>query len=287
MAPKVEGAWNLHALTRDTALDFFVLFSSAASILGSPGQSHYAAANAFLDALAWHRRAEGLSALSINWGPWAEVGLATRPEQQRHLAQHGIEPIPAADGIRTLSHLLGLSTTQVAVLCMEPAAGDTKRRDASFNDALRRAGPDERRPLLESYLRDQAAGKLGLTPSHLDMQLPLNRLGIDSLIAVELRTQIERDLGIVVPVVQMLDGPSVAGLAGWLCDRLSGADTAEPDPTSAADTLTTLPGGVPDPTDVAPSPWMDLLAQVPEASDGDVDELLRTVLAAKEAQDNG
>jgi phthiocerol/phenolphthiocerol synthesis type-I polyketide synthase C len=287
MAPKVDGAWNLHALTRDTALDFFVLFSSAASILGSPGQSHYAAANAFLDALAWHRRAEGLPALSINWGPWAEVGLATRPEQQRHLAQHGIEPIPAADGIRTLSYLLRRSATQVAVLRMAPAAGDTKGRDASLSDALRRAGPDERRPLLESYLRDQAAGKLGLTPSGLDMQLPLNRLGVDSLIAVELRTQIERDLGIVVPVVQMLDGPSVAGLAGWLCDRFCGADTAEPDPTSAADTLTALPGGVPDPTDVAPSPWMDLLAQVPEASDGDVDELLRTVLAAKEAQQNG
>ena len=93
MAPKVDGAWNLHALTRDVDLDFFVLFSSAASVLGSPGQAHYAAANSFLDALAWHRRAEGRSALSINWGPWAEVGLVNRPEQVRHLSRHGIEPM--------------------------------------------------------------------------------------------------------------------------------------------------------------------------------------------------
>jgi phthiocerol/phenolphthiocerol synthesis type-I polyketide synthase C len=316
MAPKVEGAWNLHTLTRDTALDFFVLFSSAASLLGSPGQAHYAAANAFLDALAWHRRAEGRPALSINWGPWAEVGLATRPEQQHHLTQHGIEAMPAADGVRTLSKLLGLSATQVAVLCVDwarwrsefrqglnppliadllsapvgtPAAGDANGREASLNDALRRAGPEERQRLIESYLRDQAASKLGLTPSRLDVQLPLNHLGLDSLIAVELRTQIERDLGIVVPVVQLLDGPSVARLADWLGDRLSGAGPAEPEPTEAADPPATQPNGAPAPeaTDVAGSRWIDLLAQVPEVSDDDVDELLRKVLAAREGQDEG
>ena len=308
MAPKVEGAWNLHALTRDTALDFFVLFSSASSLLGSPGQAHYAAANAFLDALAWHRRAEGRPALSINWGPWAEVGLVTRPEQQLHLTQHGIGAMSAADGLRTLSYLLRLSTTQVAVLCgdwarwrselrqgLHPpliadlvrasvgksAAGDANGREASLNDALRRAGRQERKRLLESYLRDQAASKLGLTPSRLDIQLPLNQLGVDSLMAVELRTQIERDLGIVVPVVQLLDGPSVSGLADWLGDRLSSAGPVAPDPTVSADTGAAQPNGAPGPkaTGGAGSRWMDLLAQLPEIPEGDVDELLRGLLA--------
>ena len=171
MAPKVEGAWNLHALTRDVDLDFFVLFSSAASVLGSPGQAHYAAANSFLDALAWHRRAEGRSALSINWGPWAEVGLVNRPEQVRQLTRHGIEPMSVADGVATLSQLLRADATQAAVLDidwarwrselpqgMEPAllanlvaaqGGSTpideRRPTASLGDEVRRADPAQRR----------------------------------------------------------------------------------------------------------------------------------------------
>jgi acyl carrier protein len=303
-------------MTRDSALDFFVLFSSAASLLGSPGQAHYAAANAFLDALAWHRRAEGRPALSINWGPWAEVGLATRPEQQRHLTQNGIEAMPAADGVRALSYLLPLSATQVAVLRVDwarcrselrqglnppviadllrapvgqPAAGGANGREASLDDALRRAGRQERQRLLQSYLRDQAAGKLGMAPSRLDIQLPLNQLGVDSLIAVELRAQIERDLGIVVPVVQLLDGPSVSGLADWLGDRLSSAGPAEPDPTVSADARVAQPNGVPGPkaTGGAGSRWMDLLAELQEIPEDDVDELLRGLLAAREGEHDG
>jgi len=306
MAPKVEGAWNLHALTRNMALDFFVLFSSAASLLGSPGQAHYAAGNAFLDALAWHRRAQGQPALSINWGPWAQVGLANRPEQQRHLARHGLQAIPAADGLRTLSHLLTLSATQVAVLRVDwarwrsdpgqgldrplvadllrasagaPAAGEKPACDAGLADALRRADRQERQRLLESYLRDQAAGKLGLTPSRLDIQLPLNHFGVDSLIAVELRSQIERDLGIVVPVVRLLDSPSVAGLAAWLGEMFPTAGPAQPDSHTPQAT------GEPPESDAAGSRWMELLAQLPEIAEDDVDDLLREVLAARESRD--
>ena len=306
MAPKVEGAWNLHALTRDTALDFFVLFSSAASLLGSPGQAHYAAANAFLDALAWHRRSEGRPALSINWGPWSEVGLATRPEQLRHLAQQGVEAIPAADGVRTLSYVLPLPATQVAVLRVDWARRRSELRPGlnppliadlfpapvgqpAAGDTLRRAGPQERRPLLQSYLRDQVAGKLGLTPSRLDIQLPLNRLGVDSLIAVELRAQIERELGIVVPVVQLLDGPSVSDLADWLGDRLSAARPAEPDPTVSADTHAARPNGATGPESAggADSRWTDLLARLAQIPEDDVDELLRGLLAAGEGEHDG
>ena len=273
MAPKVEGAWNLHALTRDAALDFFVLFSSAASVLGSPGQAHYAAANAFLDALAWHRRAEDRPALSINWGPWAEVGLATRPEQLRHLIGHGVEPIPAADGVQALSHLLRVPATQVAVLRVnwaqwraalrpgmdrpllahlgpaslngELTTGGARVPGAHLDDEVRRAAPAERQRLLESYLRDQAAGKLGLAPSRLDIEMPLNHLGVDSLIAMELRTQIERDLGIVVPVVALLDGPTITQLAARLGDRHSGVSPARPDPAPAAGTRGTPAGEAP------------------------------------------
>ena len=122
------------------------------------------------------------------------------------------------------------------------AAGDANANgyEASLEVAARRADRQQRQRLLESYLRDQVAGKFGMTPSSLDVAVPLNHLEIDSLIAVELRTQIERDLGIAVPVVQLLDGASIAGLAGWLADRLSGDGPVQPDQTVAADTNATL-----------------------------------------------
>ncbi|OBK35451.1 hypothetical protein A5658_08640 [Mycobacterium sp. 1245111.1] len=286
MAPKIDGAWNLHTLTRDAALDFFVLFSSAAALLGSPGQAHYAAGNAFLDALAWYRHAHGQPALSINWGPWAEVGLVNKPEQQRNLQRHGMIPIPVADGVQTLARLFRSSVTQVAVLRMNPslAAGPADapapERHDDLRDALLHADENTRRRQLTSYLTEQAAGKLGLAPSQLDVESPLQQLGVDSLIAVELRAQIERDLGIVVPVVRLLDGPSVTGLAGFLVDQLS-STTGQPAPAETGNApAVNGPNG-------ADPQWMDVLGRLPDISDDDVDALLRDVLAAREGDDDG
>jgi NAD(P)-dependent dehydrogenase (short-subunit alcohol dehydrogenase family)/acyl carrier protein len=308
MAPKVQGAWNLHALTRDAALDFFVLFSSAASLLGSPGAANYAAANAFLDALAWHRRAEGRPALSINWGPWAELGFFTRSELHRYFAQYGVEATPAAECLRALSSLLAWSATQAAVLDIDwarwhpgahprlladlrvapsggkPEGGNAPGPGSGLYDALQGATPEERQRLLESYLRDLAAGKLGLTPSSLDIRAPLSSLGVDSLITLELRIQVERDLGIVVPVARLLDGSSVASVAGWLGDQLLASG-----PTLiAAGTPGTQPDGAAQKTakekmtDAAPSRGIDLLTRVPELSDDAVKELLQKVIAERE-----
>jgi phthiocerol/phenolphthiocerol synthesis type-I polyketide synthase C len=165
------------------------------------------------------------------------------------------------------------------------------RADASGNGAgnvrplrekMRLADRRERRELLESYLREQAAGKLGLAPSRLDTEQPLNQLGVDSLIAVELRTQIQRDLGTVVPVVQLLEGPSVAGLAEWLSDRLS-VDAAPPGAASTEPTVA-LPAAT-EPTGSAATgsaTAIDLLTRVPELSDDAVEELLRHVLGGEE-----
>ena len=120
MEPKVQGTWNLHELTANLNLDFFVLYSSAVSVLGSPGQGNYAAASAYLDAMASYRNHLGLPCLSINWGPWAEVGLAAEAteklEEQNLSTQHLVKVIEIEQGLETLEFLMAQSITQVAVL---------------------------------------------------------------------------------------------------------------------------------------------------------------------------
>ncbi len=308
MAPKVQGAWNLHALTKHADLDLFVLFSSASSLLGPPGAANYAAANAFLDALAWHRRAEGRPALSVNWGPWAGLGFFTRSELQDYFAQYGVEAMSAADSLRALSSLLERSATQAVVLDIDwavwqpdlqpplladlgiaPSADKAEAEPATgpgagLYDALQGASPEERQRLLETYLSELAAGKLGLAPANLDKQTPLNTLGVDSLITLELRMQVERDLGLVVPVTRLLEGPSVASLAEWLREHLPEQAAGVPTTHEAVSRQATPEATVHRQTDGAPSGGIDLLTQVPELSDDAVDELLQKVLAERGAE---
>ncbi|HEX8539131.1 MAG TPA: SDR family NAD(P)-dependent oxidoreductase, partial [Cystobacter sp.] len=120
MAPKVQGAWNLHTLTAGKALDFFVMYSSAAALLGFPGQSNYAAANAFMDALAQHRRGQGLPGLSINWGAFSEVGLAAAQSNRgERLSYRGMGSLQPAQGAAVLERLLSGRAAQVAVMSLD------------------------------------------------------------------------------------------------------------------------------------------------------------------------
>jgi myxalamid-type polyketide synthase MxaB len=116
MKPKVLGAWNIHRMTRDVPLDFFVCFSSIASTLGNAGQGNYAASNAVLDALAHWRHAQGMRGLSVNWGPWGGSGMAADGRTAGHLASQGFEVIPAEGGVAALGLLLKSGTAQATVL---------------------------------------------------------------------------------------------------------------------------------------------------------------------------
>jgi myxalamid-type polyketide synthase MxaD len=248
LRPKMMGGWLLHRLLEDAPLDFFVLFSSAGSLLGQPGQGNYAAANAFLDALAHHRRAQGQPALSINWGAWSESGFANTAGGKllaARLAVLGITSIAPARALEVLDRLLRQTSTQVAAVPVDwrryrqfypagsepPLLSELAREEAdnpsqgghpgSKRSALLAAEPAERDQLLRSYLTEQVARVLGLSASKLDVQQPLSNLGLDSLMAVELKNRIAVDLGVNLPLVKFLSGPSIEQAAKELLHLLT------------------------------------------------------------------
>jgi acyl carrier protein len=254
MRPKIDGAWHLHELTRNAPLDFFVFFSSGASVLGSPGQANYAAANAFLDALAHHRRREGLPALSINWGPWAEAGLAAaQANRGERLATQGMASIRPPQGLAALAHLLWQDTAQVAVMPFNlrhwrqlfPRAtrapflsqllgeGETAARPDKMASAviaaLEAAPPMMRQPLLETHLTEQIAQVLRMPAGELGRDTPLPTLGLDSLMALELRNRLELSLGVVLSATLIWGYPTIRALAPFLIEKmgLSGPVSAE------------------------------------------------------------
>jgi acyl carrier protein len=299
LRPKVLGGWLLHRLLQDDCLDFFVLFSSAGAMLGQPGQGNYAAANAFLDALAHYRQAQGLPALSINWGAWAGEGFAESVGGKRlaaRLALLGISSIAPRQALEILERLLGQTAHHVVAVPVNwkryrefypagsasplladlaresdevpEAAGHTSER----RDAILAAEPMERRRLLQSYLSEQVARALGLSPSKLDLQQSLSELGLDSLMAVELKNRIAVDLKVNVPVVKFLQGLSVDQAVTQVLEQLA---------IEAVDlTLSPAPPVVP------PGERQNaerLLAELDQLSDEQVSALLSDMLAEENA----
>ncbi|MDP9360611.1 MAG: amino acid adenylation domain-containing protein [Acidobacteriota bacterium] len=249
LAPKVKGAWNLHRLTEQAPLDFFIMFSSAVSLLGTEGQSSYAAANAYLDALAHHRRAKGLPALSINWGAWTGVHpeREARLQDLRHRAGLGSIDAPAA--FATFDRVFAIPAPQVAVLPIDwnrflsqmrpaPFFSDViPARDAEPREFLRRldaAPPAQKRNLLAAQVRQQVATVLGLdSPAAVRMSQGLFEMGLDSLGSLELRSLLENSLGLSLPSTLAFNYPTVDALVAHLNDALRVPAAPLGDPTAA------------------------------------------------------
>jgi acyl transferase domain-containing protein/acyl carrier protein len=238
MSPKVKGAWHLHNFTRNTALDFFVCFSSNASLMGSPGQGNYAAANAFLDALAHYRQGLGLPALTINWGSWDEVGMTARLLDQTSLEAGGESLISPVLGLQVLATLLGQTQAQVGVVAIDwrkftQHAAQPPKFFANFiqhSQSQKQASHGLREQLAEIespkhhlviYLKKQLAQTLSQNPNDLDVDQPLNLMGLDSLMAIDIRAQIKKELDIDLPIVKLLEGISVTDLATLLDNELT------------------------------------------------------------------
>lgn len=238
MEPKTRGAWNLHQALPGP-LDCFVMFSSVAGTIGSPGQANYAAGNAFLDGLAHYRRQRGEAALSIAWGPWGAAGMAASAEVQRHLSERGMRPLAPEVAIEQLElalHGEGITRTIVDVdwqqlLAKLPGGGSSLLRsfrpaDGGAEKASRRGGRDEslctrlssldspqRIELLEPMIAQTLSDVTGVDAASIEVDQPLASLGLDSLMAMELRSRVEGKLGIEIPVASLFDEPTVASLA--------------------------------------------------------------------------
>ncbi|MDZ7831610.1 MAG: SDR family NAD(P)-dependent oxidoreductase [Desulfobacterales bacterium] len=257
MAPKVAGAWHLHQLTREMGLDFFVLFSSAAALLGSPGQGNYAAANAFMDALAHYRKSQGRPALSVNWGPWAGAGMAA---DSSGAAFSGMDRIPPDNGLDILDRLLAEDAVQAGVLPINwPEFLDrfpenltppvfknfTNRRkqkstgNSAVVQEISEAPPAARRDIIARYLTDRVSHVLGLSDDvPLDPEQPLKETGLDSLMAVELNNIIQTDLDVGLTAENFMENPSIAMLSETIHQLLESAGRFKSDAPKENDQTT-------------------------------------------------
>ncbi|NEO76847.1 type I polyketide synthase [Moorena sp. SIO4G3] len=241
MAPKVQGTWYLHQFTKDLPLDFFVCFSSIASLFGSPGQGNYAAANGFMDALAHYRRGLGLPGLSINWGAWGSAGMAARLDSlnQNRLESSGMIAIEPERGMQALDSLLSDSSSQVVVLPInwskfvkQLPGGHGKKipflealistepsltKKSAFREQLESVPVSERQELLTNQIRSLIAKTLGWTDTQkIGMRQPLFDLGLDSLMAVELKNRLESSLETSLSSTLLFDYPTVEALVEYL-----------------------------------------------------------------------
>jgi len=261
LAPKVAGAWNLHKLTSGNALDLFILFSSITSVFGTAGQGNYAAANAFLDALAEYRRALGLPGLSINWGTLSEVGyVSSREDVRRYLARQGVQGFTTEEALSALDALLRHNFSQAVAAridwntwsSVDPALAAIRKSQRlshfyqvekqpeflkrseepeSMLAALRGIESQDRPSWLENYIIQKTAKVLGSSPDKVDAESPLTQMGFDSLMAVELQTNLKRTFGVALPVVRLLEGIGIRQLAKAILEQLA-LDGSSPASTS-------------------------------------------------------
>ena len=259
LAPKILAARWLHELTIDVELDLFVLYSSAASVLGSPGQSNYAMGNAFLDGLAWHRRQQDLPALSINWGPWA-LGMADDEKLIKRMALQGITPLAVNDAHEVMEKLIVSGAVQATVMDVEwrrlrmSAGGETpailenlvgarrrgKAPDSALVNKLKQLPENARRPLLVKTFQETLQNVLSMSEP-LDTTRPLIEMGLDSLMAVEFGTELQQMLGDQFPVgpAMLFDHPTVDAIADHVLELISqDSATASPESTAKEETVT-------------------------------------------------
>ncbi len=252
---KISATWNLHQLTRQCELDFFVMYSSVAGLWGSVNLSHYTAANHFLDGVAWRRRREGLPALSIDWGPWSEAGMSAGQDEARILARLGLRLIPPDRAIQAMEHLMKTGATQATVadidwrtfqafvnffatppffsrVSAQPVAAATQSRGRKAEaERIRKLPPAQAHAELLTLLKQDLAAVLLLEPDReIDIQHRFNLMGMDSLTAIAFALRLEGLAGARLPTTLAWNYPTLLDTANYLYELIRGKDAAAETP---------------------------------------------------------
>lgn len=245
IAPKIQGGWILHKLTQNRELDFFINFSSIAAVWGSGLTANYAAANHFLDGLAYYRQAMGLPSFTINWGPWGGGGMASE-EELRELSKRGVNPLSPRQGIAALDQLLVSGKTQLVVadvnwslfkqlyqtgrrrLLLEEIVIETQleeeNEETDKNEILAQLAPvsnDEKQKVLREYLQDEVARVMGISASEIDVEENLSFIGVDSLMVVELRSRFQSNLKVDISISKLTENFTIAALSTEILSNLT------------------------------------------------------------------
>jgi NAD(P)-dependent dehydrogenase (short-subunit alcohol dehydrogenase family)/acyl carrier protein len=290
LAPKLAGTWNLHILTLDLDLDYFVMFSSIASVWGSKGLGHYAAANHFLDSLAHYRQRLGLPAMAINWGPWSAGGMVADSSQD-WLQQRGLAAVSPELGLAALEWQLANPAVQTTVAGVDwprfrrlyeaggarplleqlgqhqDQAGEsaTKTRDGVWQE-LEHLPLEERQERLVDHLQAEIGRVLGIyDPTKLPQpQQGFFAMGMDSLMALELKSRLETSLAVELPATLLIEAPTLNALGQYLAFQVLGWTGATPAPNQESEAMAQV-------------------AEVTQLSDTDVDRLLGQELGELES----
>ena len=300
LSAKVDGTRVLHELTREFELDLFVLYSSAASLLGPAGQSSYAAANAYMDAVACWRRKQGLPATSVSWGPWSELGMFARGGEaaRRAVTERGFVPMTPGEALDGLGRAIATGAGHLGVFRMDwsafqrslgadarpPILADLLRdtpeaavSDTPVNAALEeiRSAPAARRAqVLQRYLLGEVAHILESEPADVSPKKGFREMGMDSLLTVELRNRIEKLLGCSLRSSLLFDHPNVEQLTAYLLSEL--VDDSEPAEPTGTESDATAPSEVTEVDEFA------------DMSDEEAERLLLEELALiRESDENG
>lgn len=251
MAPKAHGAWLLHEETKDLALDCFVMFSSVSSLFGNPAQGNYAAANAFLDSLAHHRRALGLPALAINWGVLGGEGYVARNERvAEFLARQGTAALAPKEVTSLMESFLTSHSTQMAAIRVDWAKWRQSFRGMQDNPLVQRifesgvevqeassgsndwrqkiqaASDTEREEVIGQAVRDVVGSVLRVKPDSLRSDQPLTDLGLDSLMGVEIENLLESSIGVALPPTSLMRARTIGQIATLISEHLGGGSSA-------------------------------------------------------------